>query len=80
MCCNILQQKNRFFCKIFSDESEWRLGGVYLEMDVPHISTGIGVGLRMLLDVAFCKNVLLALCLLSQIMVFTFQFIDFYFE
>ena len=67
ICCNILQKRKRFFCEIVGDESAWKLGGVCLEMDVFHMSTGIVVGVRMLLAVAFCKNVLLALCLLSQI-------------
>ena len=67
ICCKILQQKNGSFCKITSDESAWKLGGVCLEMGVLHISRGIGVGVKMLLDAAFCKNVLLALCLLSRI-------------
>ena len=67
ICCKILQQKNGFFRKITSDESAWKLGGVFLEMDVLHISTGIGVGVKMLLDAAFCKNVFLALYLLSRI-------------
>ena len=40
---------------------------MYLEMDVLHISTGIGVRVKMLLDAAFRKNVFVALYLLSRI-------------
>ena len=49
------------------DESAWTLAGVCLEMGVLHISTGMGVRVKMLLDAAFCKNVFLALYLLSRV-------------
>ena len=67
ICCNILQKNKRFLCKIVSDESVWKLAGVCLEMGVLHISTGMGVRVKMLLDAAFCKNVFLALYLLSRV-------------
>ena len=64
----IYYKKNkRFLCKIVSDESAWKLAGVCLEMGVLHISTGMGVRVKMLLDAAFCKNVFLALYLLSHV-------------
>ena len=61
------KKKRFFFCKITSDEIAWKLGGMCLEMGVLHISTGIAVRVKMLLDAAFRKNVFLALYLLSRI-------------
>ena len=43
-------------CKIVSDESAWKSGGVCLEMDVLHIYTEMGVRIRMLLDAVFVKT------------------------